>query len=237
MRLSVPIYHLKRSAKTLARKENIPLHKALDQVAIKEGYKHWSLLAARVSNRTPVRNLLAQLSRGDLVLLGARPGHGKTMMGLELICEAINQGNQGVFCTLEYNQGDVQHRLQSINAKFSIFDKNIKIDDSDNINADYIVRKLENAPKGTLVVVDYLQLLDQKRENAPLSEQVEKLQSFARTKGLIIVLISQIDRAFDQSTKPFPELDDVRLPNPVDLTRFNKTCFLNNGEIEISAVR
>lgn len=84
------------------------------------------------------------------------------------------------------------------------------------------------------MVVDYLQLLDQKRDNPDLADQVNTLKLFAEEKGLIIVFISQIDRSFDHSKKPFPELADVRLPNPVDLSVFSKTCFLNNGEIRIS---
>ena len=33
MKLSAPIYHLKRTAKILSREENIPLHEALDRIA------------------------------------------------------------------------------------------------------------------------------------------------------------------------------------------------------------
>ena len=34
-----------------------------------------------------------------------------------------------------------------------------------------------------------------------------------------------------------PGHDEVRLPNPVDLKLFDKTCFLNNGELTMSATR
>ncbi|MDB5568592.1 MAG: helicase [Tardiphaga sp.] len=63
------------------------------------------------------------------------------------------------------------------------------------------------------------------------------LQAFARRQGLIFVFISQIDRRYDPATKPCPDLDDVRLPNPVDLCLFSKTCFLNNGEVRFQASR
>jgi replicative DNA helicase len=65
--------------------------------------------------------------------------------------------------------------------------------------------------------------------------QVRKLKSFARGRGLILVFISQIDRSYDPSTKPCPDISDIRLPNPLDLSLFNKTCFLNNGEIRFQA--
>ena len=95
--------------------------------------------------------------------------------------------------------------------------------------------QLAAAPRGTLVVIDYLQLLDQKRENPALMVQVRTLDAFARERGLIFVFISQIDRSYDPATKPCPDLADVRLPNPLDLTLFSKTCFLNNGAIEFRA--
>lgn len=85
------------------------------------------------------------------------------------------------------------------------------------------------------MVIDYLQLLDQKRENPELMPQVRKLKSFARDRGLILVFISQIDRSYDPSKKPCPDISDVRLPNPLDLSLFDKTCFLNNGEIRFQA--
>ena len=67
------------------------------------------------------------------------------------------------------------------------------------------------------MVVDYLQLLDQKRGDPELMVQVRALQSFARDRGLIIVFISQIDRSYDPSMKSCPISGDVRLPNPLDL--------------------
>jgi replicative DNA helicase len=109
------------------------------------------------------------------------------------------------------------------------------IDCSDAISADYVVKRMMGAPRGTFVVIDYLQLLDQRREHPDLNNQVRTLKSFARDNGLIVVFISQIDRSYDASTKPCPDLGDVRLPNPLDLKLFDKTCFLNNAEVEFRA--
>ena len=125
--------------------------------------------------------------------------------------------------------------FRAIGAERDDFSGLFECDSSDDISSDYIVRRLATAPRGTLVVVDYLQLLDQKRENPELMFQVRALQLFARDRGLIFVFISQIDRSYDPSIKPCPDLDDVRLPNPLDLSLFTKTCFLNNGEVRFRA--
>ena len=235
MKLSAPLYHLKRKARLLSRAEDIPLHDALDRIARQEGFGGWSLLAARRAAAAPAEKLFARLAPGDLVLLGARPGHGKTLMSLELAVQAMKSGSRAVFLTLEYTEKDMLDRFRAIGTARETFADLFEFDSSDEISSDYIVKRLANAPRGTLVVVDYLQLLDQKRGNPQLMVQVRALKSFARDRGLIFVFISQIDRAYDPLKKPCPDLADVRLPNPLDLSLFSKTCFLNGGEVQFRA--
>ena len=236
MKLSAPLYYLKRKAKLLCRAENIPLHEALDRIARQEGFAGWSLLAVKAAAAAPATKLFARLAPGDLVLVGARPGQGKTLMSLELAVQAMKSGSRGVFFTLEYTEKDMVDRFRAIGAARENFADLFEFDSSDEISSDYIVKRLAAAPRGTLVVVDYLQLLDQKRDNPELMVQVRALQSFARDRGLIFVFISQIDRAYDPLKKPCPDLKDVRLPNPLDLSLFTKTCFLNDGEVQFRAV-
>jgi len=233
MKLSVPIYQLKRDAKRRARDEGIPLHEALDRVAVAEGFSGWSLLAARYAESSPAARLYGRLEPGEMVLVGARPGQGKTLLALELAAEAAKSGGQGMFFTLEYTDKDVLERLRAIGREPAELGSRFGFDCSDRISADYIIEKMAQAPRGTLVVVDYLQLLDQRRENPPLAEQVRALKAFAGERGLVIVFISQIDRSYDPTEKPYPDAGDIRLPNPVDLRLFSKTCFLNNGEIRL----
>ncbi|MBX3117609.1 MAG: hypothetical protein KF784_00970 [Fimbriimonadaceae bacterium] len=237
MKLSTPIYHLKRKAKLLSREDKIPLHEALNRVALAEGFSSWSLLAAKASATAPASKLFSRLKPGDLVLLGARPGQGKTLMSLELAVEAMKAGNKSVFFTLEYTPKDVLECFRDIGVDWTQFEGLFEFDGSDAISAVYIVEKLVTAPRGTLVVIDYLQLLDQRRENPALSVQIRTLKSFAKERGLIVVFISQIDRSYDPSIKPCPDSRDVRLPNPLDLKLFNKMCFLNNGEIQFKTAR
>ena len=166
MKLSAPLYHLKRKAKLLSRAENIPLHEALDRVARQEGFSGWSLLAAKVTASAPAEKLFARLAPGDLVLVGARPGQGKTLMSLELAVQAMKSGSRGVFFTLEYTEKDMLDRFRAIGVKREDFAGLFEFDSSDEMSSDYIVKRLAAAPRGTLVVVDYLQLLDQKREQS-----------------------------------------------------------------------
>lgn len=235
MRLSAPVYHLKRKARLLSRKQNIPLHAALDRIAAGEGFEGWSLLAARTQTVVPAGELFSRLSAGDLVLIGARRGHGKTLMSLRLAVEAMKAGNRSVFFTLEDTEKVTLDRFPMIGADPAEFSELFEFDNSDAISADYIMQRLASAPRGTLAVVDYLQILDQKREKPELMIQVRALKAFAREKGVIVVFSSQIDRSYDPALKPLPDLEDIRLPNPLDLTLFDKLFFLNNGQVQFKA--
>lgn len=236
MKLSAPIFRLKRQARLQSRDAGIPLNEALDSVAKAEGFQSWGLLAASDTATGPAIKMLSRLHPGDFVLLGARPGHGKTLLGLQLIVGAIKAGRRGAFFTFEYNESDILKHFRSLGADPKGLGEALMVDTSETISADYIIDHLRAAPRGTVVVVDYLQLLDQKRENPELAIQVSALRAFARAAGVVIVLISQIDRSYDPSTKAFPDISDIRLPNPLDLALFTKTCFLNNGEVRFEAV-
>ncbi|HWA69875.1 MAG TPA: DNA helicase [Rhizomicrobium sp.] len=236
MKLSAPVYRLRRNAKLLSREKKMPLVRALDEIARQEGYKSWSLLAARLSAEPPAAKLFSRLIPGDLLLVGARPGHGKTLLGLELAMEAIKAGSPGKFFSLEFGTRDVQDCLHAIGVDHRSLEDGFEFDSSDAISADYLIPALASAPIGTLVVIDYLQLLDQNRDRPALLAQVQALKSFASQRGLILVFLSQIGRSYDPAEKPCPGLGDVRLPNPMDLTLFNKACFLHNGAIDFQAV-
>jgi len=237
MKLSAPVYHLKRQARALSREQGIPLNKALDRIARSEGFSTWGLLAERTSATTPSSELLAQLNPGNLVLLAARPGQGKTQLGIRLIVEAVQLGRRAVLFTLEYNEREFAAHFEANGGDPLTCNGLFEFDNSDAINSDHIMNRLTSAPSGTVIVIDYLQLLDQKRSNPDLIVQIHALKAFARARGLIMVFIAQVDRSYDATVKPFPELCDVRLPNPLDLTLFDKSCFLNAGRVQIGTAK
>lgn len=234
MRLSAPIHQLKRRARTVSRERGVPLHAALDGVAADEGLSSWSLLAARHGNLSPAAKLYAALADGDLVLIGARPGQGKTLVALELAIEATRAGRQAAFFSLEYTEDEARERLGHFGNRPTGFDALFTLDCTHTISADHIVARMADAPRGSLAVIDYLQLLDQRRDTPPLDEQVRALAGFARRSGVTLAFISQIARSYDPALKPVPDLADIRLPNPVDLSLFTRTCFLHGGAMRFA---
>lgn len=231
MRLSAPIYQLKRRAKLLARDEKIPLHQAQARIAADEGFPAWSLLAARVAADADAGALLPKLADGDMLLIAARPGHGKTRLGLRLLLDAAREGRRSTLFSLEYTEREAMDRIRALADHMP--ETMPEIVTSDDICADYIVRHLSDAPGGTVAVIDYLQILDQQRTKPPLSEQMEVLRTFALGTGVILAVISQIDRSYEPEAASVPGLADLRLPNPIPPGIFSKACFLNAGEVRL----
>ena len=231
MKLSAPIFRLKRQAKLLARDTGLPLHEAQDRIAQDEGFQRWSQLAAHHAKAGIAKTILNKLSAGDLVLFGARRGQGKTVLAFELVAEAVKLGRKCIYFSLDESTQDIRERSRLIGITPDASSKTFAYDTSEDISAPYIIEKMRDPETGTLIVIDYLQLLDQQRNKPDVSDQVAALSAFAKSTGVIIVFISQIDRTFDSSGKAVPDMQDVRLPNPVDLSLFTKSCFFNDGEI------
>ncbi|WP_424969312.1 DNA helicase [Dinoroseobacter sp. S76] len=231
MRLSAPIFALKRKARRMARDRTLPLHRALDIVAAEEGFQSWSHLAASATQASLEETVLSQLEPGALYVIAARPGQGKTRLGLELALMASRRGRQGHFFTLEYHERDIADLMRSMRLDPRAAGKTLRVDTSDDISADHIIDRLDAAGDPALAVVDYLQLLDQKRNTPDLETQIAALRDHAARTGGIYVFISQIDRAFEMRGEPMPGLGDLRLPNPLDLGAFHRIFFLHAGEM------
>tara|TARA_B100000678_G_scaffold220677_1_gene188007 strand:+ start:2183 stop:2881 length:699 start_codon:yes stop_codon:yes gene_type:complete len=231
MQLSRPIYQLKRRAKLLARDTGIPLHEAQDRIAQAEGFARWSLLSAQHAATVKPPALLHSLGEGDLALLAARPGQGKTLAGLQLLIDAARETRRAVFFTLEYTEAQARDLLASIGAGGSMPEVV-----TDAIHAEAIIARMADAPRGSVAVVDYLQAMDQRRDTPPLADQIESLRGFARETGTILAFIAQVDRSFDPGRAAVPSFKDLRLPNPVPDGAFTKACFAHGANSEVKTL-
>jgi replicative DNA helicase len=233
MKLSAPIFVLKAQAKELKRTKSITMTEALNLIAQREGFSSWSLLQSQAKDLFPKtrEEILGYLNPGDLMLIGSRPGLGKTTFTLKVLVQAVKEGRQCFFFTLEYGRREIAQKIAEIDESICENNPRLTFDFSDDISSGYIIQKTKTVLKsGSIIVIDYLQLLDQKRSNPEIQVQIEELKKFAKDRKCILIFISQIDRAFEAKGKKHPSLDDVRLPNPLDLKLFNKTMFLHNGK-------
>ena len=237
MSLSASIPGLKSQARKLRRAEGITLCEALDRIARAEGYPSWSLLVAR-AGAAKNDTLLSRFDPGDLVLVGARPGHGKTAWALKLLTDALRQRRPGGFFSLLNDPPNITALFAALGEKSSIFADTLLVDHSDEVCARYIIEKMRDlVTNKSVVVIDNLQLLDQRRRFPELQQQVNELDAFAKRTGSVLVFISQIHSAFDHTNKRLPALEDVRLPNALDLSIFNKLIFLHDGRSRLQVGR
>ncbi len=232
MKLSAPVYRLRRMARNLARREDISLSRALDRVANAEGFGSWNLLASFHRETAPSARLLDLLQPGELLLLAARPGHGKTRLGLELLDRASHQGLRSVFFSSEFSEGDLADVFPAVR-KTGPDRHSIETVLTDELSASTVTASLAGDRDGPIAVVDYLQVLDQRRATPELSDQIHALKALAVNTRARLVILSQVHRSYDPRQKTLPDWTDIRLPNPVDLSQFDKGCFLNNGKLAV----
>lgn len=256
MRLSAPLYRLKRRARLISREQNLPLSEALDLVARTEGHARWSLLAARVAGKAsagqattapslpapmvPVTNaragrVLAGLVPGDTLLLAARPGQGKTILALDLLREAGRQGRTAVFFSLFYAPfeaaGLVARQQQGGEGAegFAL----PRIETPDVLDAAHVEAAMGEAAPGSLVVIDYLQLLARDEGRAAQAREVAALARLARERGFVVVILSQVKRGFDPRLAEVPGPGDIAEPAPEGLGAFTKALFLHEGRMRL----
>lgn len=230
MKLSSPIHILKRNAKKLKKEQGMTMSQALDEVAKNEGFSSWSLLVSKKDELFPSKysETLNFFNNGDLVLIGARPGVGKTSFTMGLFVKAIEQKRPKGFCfTLAETHKDLARRIATYNESIGQNDDLFELNYSNDICADFIISVTNNQVQpGSIIIVDYLQLLDEKRVNPPLQDQIQSLKVFAKEKGCIIIFLSQINREIEYKVNQRPTVDDIRLPNPLDINLLNKIIFL-----------
>ena len=112
----------------------------------------------------PHEQIYAATAPGALMVLGARPGHGKTQMGLMLAAEAARIAQPAFVLSLEYTDAQVLEAYDNLGVDPDVTAK-ITVDTSDDISAATIVSTL--GAKSGMAVVDYMQLLDQRRSTPP----------------------------------------------------------------------
>ena len=233
MKLSAPIFRLKRQARKQSKLSGIPLSQVLDSVAVAQGFQSWSHLANHWQPHSPASKLLGLLAPGDLLLLAARPGEGKTVLGLEIACEAVRAGRFACFFSSEYAETEVRHMLTAGSASAASEVPGPIIDLAEPVSARHVMTSLSEVAAGAVAVIDYLQVMDQNRSEPELDHQIRLLKRFAAQRQLSLVFLSQVHRSFDPAQKPLPDFSDVRTPNPLDLSHFTKGCFLQGGEMRL----
>jgi len=179
--------------------------------------------------------------RSDLIILAGRPSMGKTALALGIGANIAREHKLPVaIFSLEMSKeqlalrllagrsGIPSNRLRSgrlsqtdfdplVRAMDDIVELPIYIDDNANPTIMQIrsqVRRLQAQQKGKLglVLVDYLQLMEEGGENRvqELSRITRSMKGLAREMNVPIVALSQLSRGVEQRTNKRPMMSDLR---------------------------
>ena len=137
MKLSAPIYVLKKKAKALKKEKSFTMTEALNEIAKQEGFVSWSLLQSKAKDIFPKtkNEVLDYLNPGDLMLIASRPGLRKTSFTLEILIQAAKEGRRCYFFSLEYSHKDVASKVSDLDESLGELQSSISFDYSDEISS------------------------------------------------------------------------------------------------------
>lgn len=183
--------------------------------------------------------MITGLNKSDLIILGARPGMGKTSFALNIVRNvAVNTGKTVCFFSLEMTRDQLAQRMLSSEAGIkseklrtgeldddewtrlaqageSLSKANIYFDESSNITVPEMKAKLRRMNKVDLVVIDYLGLMHSPRniDNRvqEISEITRNLKIMAKDLKVPIIASAQLSRGTEGKGKSHrPALSDLR---------------------------
>lgn len=178
--------------------------------------------------------------KGNLIIVGARPGIGKTSFCLNLGTNIAKKTKKAVcFFSLEMSNEELVSRVISsealvhseklrtgklerqdweniANACSTLSETDIYIDDTSNITLTAMKAKLRRIKNLGLVVVDYLQLMEsetKRRDGSRVNEigDISRgLKLLAKELNVPVIVCSQLSRSSEKEKERKPMLSDLR---------------------------
>lgn len=223
-------------------KDLIPIQEAISMTFkdLREIAQNPEVAAGTPTGFKYLDNVLVGMGRGDLIIVGARPGMGKTSFALNIATSVAKATKKAVAVfSLEMSVSQVVTRMLSSEAMIDskklrsaqldesdwesitkvaseLGETNILIDDSSGVTVSNIKSKLRKVKNLGLVIVDYLQLLTGEKhlDNRVLevSDITRGLKLLAKELGVPIICCAQLSRDNEKRNKgdKRPVLSDLR---------------------------
>lgn len=187
-----------------------------------------------------IDSIVGGFKPGQMIVLAARPGMGKTALALNVAVNAARDEKTVLIFSMEMTNIDLGNRFLSMSSNIdlqsmgkgdlspedmemlvegmeSLGDKNIYMADTQNLtilDMKNKCRRLKKEKGLDLIIIDYLQLM-----NAPIkSDNREReisylsrsVKQMAIEIGVPIILLSQLSREVEKRKKHTPQLADLR---------------------------
>lgn len=184
-----------------------------------------------------IDNILVGMNAGDLIVIGSRPGMGKTAFAMNLALNVASKKKTIAVFQLEMSKEQLVLRLLSSDAFVDSFklragilgdedwkkimesgsrisECNIYIDDTPSITITGMKAKLRTLKNLDMVIIDYLQLMQTDRNSGnrvqDVSEISRNLKIMAKELGVPIVACAQLARGPETRDDKRPLLSDLR---------------------------
>ncbi len=183
--------------------------------------------------------MITGLNKSDLIILGARPGMGKTSFALNIARNvAVNAGKTVCFFSLEMTRDQLAQRMLSSEAAIkseklrtgdlapeewtrltqageNLSKAEIFFDETSNITVPEMKAKLLRMKRVDLVVIDYLGLMHSPRHTdnrvQEISEITRSLKVMAKDLKIPVIACAQLSRGTEAKGKSHkPALSDLR---------------------------
>ena len=183
--------------------------------------------------------MITGLNKSDLIILGARPGMGKTSFALNIVRNvAVNTGRTVCFFSLEMPRDQLAQRMLSSEAGIkseklrtgeldedewtrlaqagdALSKADIYFDETSSITVPEMKAKLRRMKKVDLVVIDYLGLMHSARQIdnrvQEISEITRNLKIMAKELKVPVIACAQLSRGTEAKGKSHkPALSDLR---------------------------
>ncbi len=182
--------------------------------------------------------VITGLNKSDLIILGARPGMGKTSFALNIARNVALKGKTVCFFSLEMTRDQIAQRLLSNEASIDstklrtgqlsqdewtrlgnagqhLSGVNIYLDESSNITVPEMKAKLRRMKNVDLVIIDYLGLMQsaKRTENRvqEVSDITRNLKIMAKDLKVPVLACAQLSRGTETKGKSHrPALSDLR---------------------------
>ena len=175
--------------------------------------------------------------RSDLILIGARPGMGKTSFALNVARNMAMKGRKTLFFSLEMSNEQLAQRIISTEARIvsnklrtgeitdsdweklglalqNLVNCELYFDDTANITVPEMKARVRRMKNVECVVIDYLQLMTgtKRTDNRvqEISEITRGLKMMAKDLNIPVITCSQLSRNTAKTADHRPQLTDLR---------------------------
>ena len=141
------------------------------------------------------------LNEKELITIASRPGIGKSAVGISIINNVVEQTNNKIlYFNLETSKDILKDKI--LNDRVEIIDDINNIEDIKNI--------CEERKYIDLVLIDYFQLITESKlyEKSSISSV---LKSLATTLDIPVVVLSQLNRTYDERGDKYFKQEDLNI--------------------------